>query len=204
MKPIFQKDSVVLFQGDSITDAGRNREDGNDLGPGYAMIAAAVFMAKYPNHNVKFLNRGISGDTSKGLQLRWKEDCLDLKPNWVSILIGINDTWWADINAAQYEESMRDILSQTAAMGAGIILIEPFIMPITEEYERMRPLLDMKIDIVRRLAREFKAVLVPADGMFAEACVRKDGLHWSPDGVHLFPAGNALLAQCWLKAVNAI
>lgn len=205
MKPMIEKDAIVLFQGDSITDAGRNRDDGNDLGPGYAMIAAAIFMAKYPKLNVKFLNRGISGDTSKGLQARWKEDCLDLKPTWVSILIGINDTWWGDISAPEYETAMRDILTQTTQeLGSKSILIEPFIMPINEEYDRIRPLLNIKIDIVRRLAREFNAILVTADAMFAEACTYQQASYWSIDGVHLTPAGNGLLAMKWLKSIGAL
>lgn len=205
MKPLIGENAIVLFQGDSITDAGRNREDGNDLGPGYAMMAAAMFMANYPERNVKFLNRGIGGDTSKGLQTRWKEDCLDLKPTWVSIMIGINDTWWAAIDVSEYEAAMRDILMQSkTVLNAEIILIEPFVMPVPEDYDRVRPLLDQKIDAVRRLAREFGAALIPMDGIFARACTRREASYWSPDGVHLSPAGNALLAQEWLKAVKAI
>ncbi|MHB1455716.1 MAG: SGNH/GDSL hydrolase family protein [Armatimonadota bacterium] len=203
LKSIIEKDAVVLFQGDSITDAGRNREDGNDLGPGYAMIAAATFMANYPEHGVTFLNRGISGDTSKGLAVRWQEDCIDLKPTWVSIMIGINDTWWAEIDATEYETAMREILTRSKSeLNANIILIEPFIMPVPEDYTRVRTLLDLKIDVVRKLAREFKAILIPMDGIFAKACTRQEPSFWSPDGVHLSPAGNALLAQEWLKAIR--
>lgn len=205
MKPVIEQDAVVLFQGDSITDSGRNREDGNDLGPGYAMIAAAWFMAAYPELNVKFLNRGISGNTVKDLQGRWKEDCLDLKPTWVSIMIGINDTWWAGIEAQEYEAAYRDILNQVKEnLDARLILVEPYIMPVTDDYNRVRPLLDLKIDIVRKLAREYDAILITADGIFAKACVERETSYWTPDGVHLFPAGNALLAQSWLKAIKAV
>lgn len=204
MKPVIEKDALVLFQGDSITDAGRNREDGNDLGPGYAMMAAAWFMASYPELNVKFLNRGISGNTVKDLQARWTEDCLDLKPTWVSIMIGINDTWWAEIGAEEYEAAYRNILNQAKEnTGARFILIEPFIMPVPEDYDRVRTFLDPKIDIVRKLAREYNAILVTSDGIFAKACTETEASFWTPDGVHLFPAGNALLAQSWLRAIKA-
>ncbi|MHB0999856.1 MAG: SGNH/GDSL hydrolase family protein [Armatimonadota bacterium] len=205
MKPLIEKDAIVLFQGDSITDAGRNREDGNDLGPGYAMMAAAWFMASHSDLNVKFLNRGISGNTVKDLQGRWTEDCLDLKPTWVSILIGINDTWWAGVKAEEYEAAYRDILDRVKDnLNARLILMEPYIMPVTEDYDRVRSPLDLKIDIVRKLAREYDAILITVDGIFAKACTERESSYWTPDGVHLFPAGNALLAQSWLKAVKAI
>src|SRR5215217_1440945 len=84
--------AVVLFQGDSITDAGR-LDSADGMGFGYANYAAAWFSALYPEKRVRFLNRGISGNRAVDLERRWQADCLDLKPDWVSILIGINDTW---------------------------------------------------------------------------------------------------------------
>ena len=83
--------STVLFQGDSITGAGRNRSKPLDLGTGYAMMVAGRFLAKHPEANVRFLNRGISGDRIGDLKERWQKDCLNLKPNVVSILIGVNN-----------------------------------------------------------------------------------------------------------------
>ncbi len=91
MTPHIEKDAVVLFQGDSITDAGRNREDPNDLGRGYALFTAAWFRANHPELNVKFLNRGIGGNTIRDLDARWEADCIELKPTWLSVLVGIND-----------------------------------------------------------------------------------------------------------------
>jgi len=93
ISPVIEDGSRVLLQGDSITDCGRDRGDPNSLGNGYAMMAASWFSAAYPAKKVEFINRGISGNRVKDLQGRWQEDCLDLKPTWVSIMIGINDCW---------------------------------------------------------------------------------------------------------------
>src|SRR5690349_8764111 len=114
--------ATVLFQGDSITDAGR-RESSDGMGFGYANLAAAWFSALYPEKRVRFINRGISGNRAADLVARWKADCLDLKPDWVSILIGINDTWRrydsGDATSVEvYEANYRNILTQTQASGA--------------------------------------------------------------------------------------
>ena len=90
---IFHDHDLILFQGDSITDCSRSRQDPAHLGAGYAMLAASWLTALVPGSGLRFLNRGISGNRAKDLRARWQTDCLDLKPNWVSILIGVNDTW---------------------------------------------------------------------------------------------------------------
>ena len=88
MHPIFQTGDLVLFQGDSVTDCGRSRVNPADLGQGYAFIAASLFSARYPELGVSFLNRGVSGDRTSDMMLRWEQDCISLQPDWVSILIG--------------------------------------------------------------------------------------------------------------------
>lgn len=200
---------VVLFQGDSITDAGRNREVGSDLGRGYAYLTAALFGAKYPEKQVQFLNRGISGNRVVNLQERWQADCLDLKPTWVSIYIGINDTWRRydrqdETSAEKFESGYRDILNRTkGSLDAKLVLIEPFVVPHPEDRKTWREDLDPKIQVVRELAREYGALLVPLDGLFAAASMRAEPKYWAPDGVHPSPAGHALIAEAWLKAVEA-
>jgi len=208
---VIENDALVLFQGDSITDAGWDRENPNeDLGTGYANMAASWFSALYPERNVRFLNRGISGNRVKDLRARWEEDCLELKPDWVSIMIGINDCWRRfDSNdptpVRDYEADYRDILTQVAEkLGARLIMLEPFLLPVPKDREAWREDLDPKIDAARRLAREFGAVYVPLDGLFAAAAVRREPAFWAPDGVHPTPAGHALIAQAWLRAVEAI
>lgn len=200
---------TVLFQGDSITDAGRHYEDANDLGTGYPAVIAAWFSALYPAKNVRFLNRGISGHRAGDLRGRWKKDCLDLKPDWVSVLIGINDTWRRyDSNdltsAAVYEDNLRAILTATRDMGAKIILIEPFLLPSLPDRLIWREDLDPKIDVARRLAREFQTLYIPMDGLFQSAATQREMSFWLPDGVHPSLAGHSLISQAWLRAIGAI
>ncbi|UKS30840.1 SGNH/GDSL hydrolase family protein [Paenibacillus sp. HWE-109] len=208
MSSWIQQGDVVLFQGDSITDAGRVRDNGQDLGKGYALMAAAQFSAKYPEKQVQFLNRGISGNRVVDLEQRWNEDCLALKPNVVSIYIGINDTWRRydrndPTSTEAYEKGYRNLLEQTAETGAKLVLIEPFVLPVPEDRKLWREDLDPKITVVRELAREFGARLVCLDGLFAQASTRAHGSFWAPDGVHPSPAGHALVAKAWLQTVGA-
>lgn len=198
---------VILFQGDSITDAGRNRDDGDDLGRGYAAIAAAWYQALFPERRARFINRGIGGNKVPDLLGRWKPDCLDLKPDLVSILVGINDTWRSFDSGQlttpeQFEKPYREILIQTKDSGAEIIIIEPFVLPHPEDRRLWRKDLDPKIQIVRDLARDFGAAFVPLDGLFAQAAARREPEFWAADGVHPTPPGHALIAQAWLDVAQ--
>lgn len=210
MQPLFYDGDIVLFQGDSITDAGRNREDPTHLGSGYALLAASWFQALYPERRVSFLNRGIGGDRIRDLEVRWQEDCLDLRPTWLSLLIGINDTWRRyDRNDATsieaFEAGYRSLLDRLLArQETRLILCEPFVLPVSPEREDWCEDLAPKIAVVRKLAREHHAVYVPFDGQFAQAAARREPAYWAADGVHPTYAGHALMAQTWLRAVNAL
>ena len=203
-----QQNDTVLFQGDSITDAGRDRSNPNDLGKGYPLMVAAQLGLKFPELNIRFLNRGISGNRVVNLQERWQEDCLNLKPDWVSVYIGINDTWRRYDNndptsLEKFKEGYRDLLVQTKQkLDARLILIEPFVLPVPEDRKAWREDLDPKIQAVRELAAEFDALLVPLDGLFAAAASLREPAYWAPDGVHPSPAGHALIAEAWLKAMG--
>lgn len=204
-----EEGALVLFQGDSITDAGRDRQNEGSLGQGYAMMAAAWISARYPERRLRFLNRGISGNRARDLRARWQADCLDLRPAWVSIMIGINDTWRRydrgdPTSVEDYERDYRAILEQTARTGARLILLEPFVLPVPEDRVAWREDLDPRIAAVRRLAREFGARLVPLDGIFAEAATRREPAYWAADGVHPTLAGHGLIAWAWLHAVGAL
>jgi acyl-CoA thioesterase I len=207
---IFQKGDLVLFQGDSITDRGRDRANGEDMGCGYAMMAAAWFQAVHPELQVSFLNRGNSGNRAKDLAERWPEDCIDLRPDWVSIMIGINDTWRRfdkndPTSTAAFEKSYRSILTGARRdIKAKFVLVEPFLLPYPEDRLAWREDLDPKIQVVRKLAREFQAVYVPLDGLFAQAATRRNPHFWAQDGVHPTNAGHALIARAWLQAVGAL
>jgi len=201
--------ATVLFQGDSITDAGRSRENDAALGGGYPNVIANWFSAMYPEKGVRFLNRGISGNRAKDLRARWTADCIDLKPSVVSIMIGINDTWRRfdrnEATAAEaYAEDYRQILARVRdELGATVVIIEPFVLPHPEDRKGWRIDLDPKIQAARELAREFNAIYIPLDGLLAAACVKAPPAFWAADGVHPTPAGHAFIAQAWLKAVGA-
>ncbi|GKS13256.1 lipase [Paenibacillus chitinolyticus] len=204
---LIRKNDVVLFQGDSITDA--KREPGHELGRGYAWMAAAQFGRMYPELGVAFLNRGISGNRVRDLQARWEADCLELKPGVVSIYIGVNDTWRrydrSDPTSAEaFAAGYRDILDRTVEglPGVKLMLVEPFLLPVPEDRRHWREDLDPKIHGVRDLAREYGAAYVPLDGLFAQASAKAPCPYWAPDGVHPSPAGHALIADAWLKAAG--
>jgi acyl-CoA thioesterase I len=172
------------------------------------MMAAAWIGALYPELNIKFLNRGVSGNRVKNLQSRWQADCLDLQPNWVSIMIGINDTWRAfDSNdptsTEDYRAGLDAILGDVRnKLDARIVLIEPFVLSHPADRKAWRADLNPRIDVVRELALKYSAILVPLDGIMAEACTRREPAYWAGDGVHPSLAGHALIAQSWLQAVS--
>lgn len=166
---VIEDNATVLFQGDSITDADRQYGDDESLGAGYAALASRFFTTRYPEKNVRFLNRGINGNRACDLRRRWKKDCLTLKPTWVSIMIGVNDTWRAfDSNdptgTEAYESDLTNILDQAKErLNAQIILCEPFLLPSIENYQAMRQDLDLRIEAIGRLAQKYQAILVPTD-----------------------------------------
>ena len=207
---LIEDNAVVLFQGDSITDCGRLRENPDDLGRGYAFMTAAWFSSLHPERKVQFLNRGIGGNTVEDLKARWQEDCIALRPTWLSILVGINEAARAftqnkPMPVEVFESTYHGILSEaTEKLGSRLILMEPFVLPIPEDRVRWREDLDAKIHAVRRLAREFGAILIPLDGLFAQASARREMAFWATDGVHPTPTGHAMIARHWLKAVKAI
>lgn len=209
MQMRIEDNARVLFQGDSITDAGWQAEGPEGLGTGYALMVASWFQAMHPEKNVTFLNRGLSGNRAKDLEARWQKDCLDLKPTWVSIMIGINDTWRRfdsndSTSSESYETSCRNILTKVKTqLHAGLILLEPFVLPVPADRKQWRVDLDPRIQIIRQLAVEFNAILVPLDGIFADAATKQPPVFWAGDGVHPSRAGHALIAQSWLRAVKA-
>jgi lysophospholipase L1-like esterase len=200
--------ATILFQGDSITDANRNYRNNEMLGTGYVMMTAAWFSAMHPEKNVKFCNRGIRGNGIRELKDRWQKDCLSLRPDIVSILIGINDTlrrcvWNTPTPIGSFETDYRAILEQTRiVLNAQVILLEPFLLHVAKEQLKLREDLNPKIEIVRRLSREFKTLLIPLDKIFAEAAEKKETSFWALDGFHPTLAGHALIAQSWLKGVT--
>jgi lysophospholipase L1-like esterase len=212
--PFFHPGDVILFQGDSITDGGRQRT-GSDynhtMGQDYAYILAAKLGAEYPDRNLTFLNRGISGERVIDLAARWQTDTLDLKPNVLSILVGINDTLGNGDRAEsveQYEATYDSLLAKTIAASptTKIVLGEPFILPVGRYKENYATqLIDVKKRqaVVAKLALKYRLPLIRYQEIFDEACKKAPADHWSWDGIHPTYAGHGLMAQEWLKTVAA-
>lgn len=198
----------MLFQGDSITDAGRDRQNDGSLGAGYANFVAAWLQAAYPERNLIFLNRGIGGNRVCDLEERWTEDCIALRPDWVSILVGVNDTWrrfdsGLPSQIEDFEACCRRICARVRAEArAKIIIMEPFLLPHPPDRVLWREDLLLRIDAVRAVARDYSAIYIPLDGIFAAACCRQEPVFWAEDGVHPTQAGHALIAQAWIRAVG--
>ena len=193
--------STILFQGDSITDAGRKRNQNESLGDGYVMLTAAWLSALYPDYQMKFVNRGVGGDGIRDLRNRWKKDCLDLKPNLVSILVGVNDVTWRGTSTENFEADYVDILEQTRQLKCQIVLLEPFLLPLVGDFVALTEELTKKIKVVRKLANEFEIKLIPLNDIFLKACLKREASFWSLDGAHPTLAGHALIAQSWIKCV---
>lgn len=203
-----KENDFVLFQGDSVTDCGRRNEATKPMGKGYAAMLAAWLGAKYPRLNLRFENRGISGNRVSDLLARWEEDCVAFKPSVVSILIGINDTWRAfDRNTPRTTEEFEDLYRRLLTLThervtRRIVLMEPFVLPDPPDRAGWRGDLDPKIQVARKLAREFEAVFVPLDGVFARASTIRPCAEWLGDGVHPTPMGHALIAQEWMRTLG--
>lgn len=195
----------ILFQGDSITDCGRNRSDPNSLGDGYAAITAQILGAD--GHH--FLNRGISGNRVYDLESRWEEDCIALKPDLVAVLIGINDTWRRyDSNVASsivdFESALERICGSVRRSGVKLILLEPFVLPTPGDRVKWREDLDPRIQAVRRVAWLHADALVPLDGIFASAACNDALEALAPDGVHPSQLGHRLIAEHLTKVILSL
>ncbi len=199
----------ILFQGDSITDAGRDRSDCHNLGEGYPFYAAQYIKEDNPDIDFEFINLGISGDQTKDLVKRLQSDFIDVQPDIVSILIGINDTWhraafrkW--LSNKVFEENYRKILTEIKEKtNAKILMLEPFLLYAPDK-EFFRKDLNPKIDIIRKLAKEFADFYIPLDGLFASASLGVDDLHWSEDGVHPNANGSEYIGGLYASAIKII
>lgn len=206
---------VILFQGDSITDAGREKEkqvanSTASFGSGYALLAAANLLNTSAAQNYTIYNRGISGNKVYQLADRWQKDCFDLHPQVLSILIGVNDFWHKlngnyDGTVQKYENDFRQLLSLTKKMLPDVKLVvgEPFaVLGCSAVDEKWFPEFNSYRAVAAKLANEFEAVFIPYQAIFDEAQKYAPGKYWTGDGVHPSMAGASLMAEAWLKAVK--
>jgi lysophospholipase L1-like esterase len=206
--------TVILFQGDSITDAGRDKKNqtannARGLGAGYPNLIGGALLADYPAQKVTVYNRGISGHKVPDLAARWQTDTVDLKPDILSILIGVNDIWHKlngryDGTVKDYETGYRDLLQQTLDKlpGVRIVLCEPFVLRCGAVNDDWFPEFDERRAVANQLAAEFKLDRVPFQTMFDDATRLAPPEYWAGDGVHPTLAGHSLMAKTWREVVG--
>ena len=207
---------VILFQGDSITDAGRNKNNpiaNEGLGEGYPQHVASALHMAYPDLGLKIHNRGISGNKVPDLDRRWQVDCIDLQPDVLSILIGVNDIWHAlngnyDGTADSYRDGYAALLKRTreALPNTKLVICEPFVLmsgTVKQNQDKWFPEFDHRRAIAKEVAQEAEATWVPFQTMFDDAVAsgtKPEEL--AGDGVHPTQAGHALMAKTWREVVG--
>ena len=207
---------VLLFQGDTITDCGRASCGGAgypmyDLGPGYAGIIASKLLAEEPQNDWKIYNRGISGNRIVDLYARWKKDCINLKADILSLLIGINDLGHEyseanGVDAERFDKFYRMLLDWCLESKPDMkfILMEPFVLPFGYVKDFWLADVAERGNIVRKIAKDYKTQFIPLQDIFNEAAKKAPLEYWMVDGVHPTNAGHWLIVQEWLKCYNNI
>jgi lysophospholipase L1-like esterase len=202
-----------VFQGDSITEWGRNPAVGDPnvagaLGTGYPLLVASAELAAHPESGLKFYNRGVGGNKVPDLEQRWAADTLALKPDVLSVLVGVNDFWHKRNGytgtVADYEASFAALLQATrqALPSVRLVVIEPFVLRCGAVDATWFPEFDERRAAAARVARQAKATFIPMHARFTQLAARTSPEYWAADGVHPTPAGHALIAERWRRAVR--
>lgn len=214
-KITLQKGQTILFQGDSITDAGRNKDtlgfnNARALGSGYAMLAAADLLEEYASLDLKIYNTGISGNKVYQLAERWDKDCLDIKPDVLSILIGVNDLWHklnGQYNGTVeiYHNDYIALIERTlkALPDVKLIICEPFAVPgVKAVDDKWYPEFYDYQKAAREVADKFGATFIPYQKIYDAAIKKAPGSYWTGDGVHPSLAGAQLMAEAWSEVIK--
>ena len=213
-EPAPKKGRIILFQGDSITDGNRTRNNdwNHIMGHGYAYLIAAKLGFEKPAEAFHFINRGVSGDTITDLTARWQTDTLDLKPDILSILIGVNDvdgniTGRFSRNVKDFNDQYRKLLALTKEKLPDVQLVigAPFLLPvgrIKEKWQQYQDSMKEYQDIIAAIAGDFKAVYIPFQEEFNKALKLAPADYWIWDGIHPMPAGHECMARKWISATG--
>jgi len=202
----------ILFQGDSITDAIRNRDLYFDMGKGYPNLVSAYLGFENPGE-YEFINRGISGNRIVDLYARMKIDLINLKPDIMSILIGINDIWHEvsrenGVAPDKFKKIYSMLIEEVkeALPDIKIMLLEPFVLEGPATAENMDKFADVKkmAQAVKEIAEKYNLVFVPLQEKFDEAAKLAPTTYWLGDGVHPTPMGHEIIKREWLKAFNEL
>ena len=212
---VLNQDDVILFQGDSITDAHRDKKSAEPnnfdaLGRGYANMAASALLGAHAPLRLQCYNRGISGHKVPDLAARWQSDTIDLKPAVLSILIGVNDIWHKlngkyDGTVEDYEQGFAKLLSDTrdALPDTRLVICEPFVLRCGAVNDTWFPEFDERRAAAKSVADAAGTTWVPFQSMFDEAVNdATPASYWAGDGVHPTMAGHALMAKTWLTTTG--
>jgi lysophospholipase L1-like esterase len=206
--------STLLMIGDSITDCGRAQPIGEainwDLGNGYVSLINALLGADCPQRNIRIRNVGISGQTVRDLAARWQSDVLDLKPDWLSIMIGINDVWRQfdeplltekHVTLDEYASILEQLVRATRPQLKGLVLMTPYFLE-PNRADPMRAMMDRYGEVVRQLAVRYQAILVDTQAAFDAVLTEVHPMALASDRVHSNLAGHMVLARAFLKALG--
>ena len=203
---MIQPNDHILFQGDSITNAFRMPQEANDcyqMGAGYALMVAARIRSERPSDRISFMNRGVSGNGIQDLLSRWRPDCLDLRPDVLSILVGVNDTL-AMGPIEEWGRHYRRLLAMTRKElpKVRIVLCEPFLLPVGKVSKAMlENMAERQHEFTRIVADEVVAVVM-LQKVFNQASRQAPADYWAYDGIHPTAAGMELITKTWLKQVS--
>jgi lysophospholipase L1-like esterase len=212
--PRAEATSVLLFQGDSITDAGRDRATATAnslraLGSGYPMMLTGALRERHPELDLQIYNRGVSGNTVDDLAARWETDAIALKPSAISILIGVNDIWHTRTGGykgtpERYESGYAALLERTrrAVPGVKLIVLEPFVLRVGAVDATWFPEFDRYRAAAKRVANGASATFVELHEMFQKLAAKNSPAYWAADGVHPTIAGHAAIARQWQETVR--
>jgi lysophospholipase L1-like esterase len=206
-----EKDKTLLFIGDSITDCGRSRPigEGNGLGSGYVHLIHALLESKYPELNLRTLNMGVNGNRVSNLQERWDEDVVIQEPDYISILIGINDVWRQFDNPSAlmqvtidiYERSLVKLVEQAVARSERVFLMSPFYLEENTE-EPMRKKMDEYGRVVEKIAGEYNLMFIDIQKNFDSYLEKRATQTLSPDRVHPNVTGHMIIAKAFLDKID--
>ena len=209
---ILKAKQTLLMTGDSITDCERLRPLGKPdwwLGNGYVAMVNALLNARYPETPVRVLNTGIGGNRVIDLADRWEDDVLAHKPDWVSIMIGINDVWrhfdneleQRQVSLEEFEQVLTGLVRKTRRSISGIILITPFFIEGNPE-DPMRKMMDLYSAAVKKIAQANDTVFVDTQDAFDAFLKHRPTQALCGDRVHPNPIGHMIIARAFLNAIE--